>query len=385
VRTGTTDKGRTALAIALTVLVVFGAFTVSCSSESPTTKTKGPVTFVEVDAAIGRRVGSEGLDGAALLVVQGGHTFRNTGYAGYDTTTVVPIASASKWLTAATMLTLVDEGRVSLDASLRQYLPEFTGTSGDATIRQLLSHTSGIAPSECIWDEQSSLQACATKIARTKPSSAPGQEFAYGNTSFSLAGRIIEVVTGLSFEDAFEQRIAGPVAMPSTAFDGSFYPTVANPVPAASAQSNLDDYGRFVKMISQGGVIDGFRVLSESSVLEMERDQVTGLDTSSDSAVRTTGIPTYGLGTWRDVTTADDRGIIVSGNGAYGFYPWIDRARNSFGVFLVFDDTGSDVAVPKSQSIVHSVWLALDNETGLPDSPPTTTFGRWATTGASVD
>ena len=381
----TADKSRTASTLALAALAVLGAFTVSCSSESPTVKMEGPVTFADVDAAISQRVAGDGLDGAALLVVRDGQTFRNTGYATYNTSTIVPIASASKWLTAATMLSLVDDGRLTLDDKVINHLPEFTGTSGDATIRQLLSHTSGIAPADCIWDESSSLRACTSRIARSGSADDPGNRFSYGNTSFSVAGRIIEIVTGLPFEAAFEQRIAGPVGMSSTTFDGTLYPTDANPVPAASAQSNLDDYGRFVKMISQGGVIDGIRVLSESSVLEMERDQVTGLDTSSDSAVRTTGIPTYGLGTWRDVTTADDRGIIVSGNGAYGFYPWIDRARNSFGVFLIFDDTGSDVAVPKSQSIVHSVWLALDNETGLPDSPPTTTFGRWATTGASVD
>ena len=372
----TPDKGRTTSRLALAALVLLGAFTVSCSSESPTVKTEGPVTFMDVDAAISQRVAGEGLEGAALLVVRDGQIFRNTGYAKYNTSTVVPIASASKWLTAATMLSLVDDGRLTLDDKVSNHLPEFTGTSGDATIRQLLSHTSGIAPADCIWDESSSLRACTSRIARSGSADDPGTRFSYGNTSFSVAGRIIEIVTGLPFETAFEQRIANPVGMSSTTFDGTLYPTDSNPVPAASAQSNLDDYGRFVKMLSQGGEIDGTRVLSESSVLEMERNQVSPLDTSVDSAVRTTGIPTYGLGTWRDVVTADDRGLIVSGNGAYGFYPWIDRARNSYGVLLVFDERGSDRAVPESQGTVQMVWAALDNETGAPETPPTTTFGR---------
>lgn len=369
-------RASTAALTTLAALSIVAMLATSCSTGSPITKSVGPVTFVDVDGVIGRRVAQDDLDGAALLVVRDGHTFRNTGYSAYNTSTVVPIASASKWLTAATMLSLVDDGLVALDDKVSDHLPEFTGISGDATIRQLLSHTSGIAQADCIWDEASSLRACVSRIARSNSTTNPGTRFSYGNTSFSVAGRIIEIVTGLSFESAFQQRIAGPVGMTSTTFVGNFYPTAANPVPAASAQSNLDDYGRFVNMLSQGGEIDGTRVLAGSSVLEMERDQVSALDTSGDSAVRTTGIPSYGLGTWRDVVTADDRGMIVSGNGAYGFYPWIDRARNSYGVLLVFDERGSDVAVPESQMIAHMAWAALDNEIGAPVSPPTTTFGR---------
>ena len=335
------------------------------------------VTLADVDRSIADRIAADGLPGAALLVVRDGKVLRRQGYGGYDPQTVVPIASASKWLTAATVMTLVDEGRVSLDDPVRRYLPEFTGVTGSATIRQLLSHTSGLPDDDCVWDQGSSLQACAARVATDGAEDEPGSTFSYANTSFSVVGRIIEVVTGTSFEDAFEQRVAGPVGMTSTRFDGSSYPTDANPAPAASAESNLDDYGRFVEMLSGRGVIDGRRVLSEASVAAMEADQVAGLDTTGDQAVRTTGIPTYGLGAWRDVTTADDAPVITSSNGAYGFYPWIDRARNAYGVLEVFDQRGSTKAVPDSQAIVHQVWAALDSETGPPVGvPATVTYGR---------
>jgi CubicO group peptidase (beta-lactamase class C family) len=352
---------------------------VGCTASSPSSDpsvTTGPVTLAEVDDAIEARVSTDHLPGAALLVVRDGRVLRRQGYGSYDPTSVVPIASASKWLTVATLLTLVDEGRLSLDDPVRAYLPEFRGVTGSATIRQLLSHTSGIAQDDCVWDRGSSLQACATEVAARGATGTPGSGFAYGNTGFSVAGRIIEVVTGTSFEQAFEQRIAAPVGMTSTRFDGASYPTEANPVPAASAESDLDDYGRFVEMLAGRGVIDGHRILSEASVLEMEKDQVVGLDTHRDEAVRTTGIPTYGLGVWRDVVTADDTGVIVSGNGAYGFYPWIDRARDAYGVLEVYDQRGSTQAVPDSQEIVHRVWVALDDETGAPAGPATTTYGR---------
>jgi len=322
------------------------------------------------------RVESEGLDGAGLLVVANGTEYRNTMYGNYTNETVIPIASASKWLTTATMMTLVDEGKVSLDDPVSKFLPEFTGTTGNATIRQLLSHTSGIAQESCIWEEQQTLEQCVRTVAAQKPASPTGTKFSYGNTSFSVTGRVIEVVAGQSFEKAFESRIASPLGMIHTRFDGNYYPTERNPVPAASAESTMNDYGKFVQMIFNRGQLNGVRVLTEQSVLEMETDSVKGLNTSADSAVQTTGIPTYGLGTWRDATTTDDVGVITSGNGAYGFYPWVDRSRNGYGIVFVFDQRGSDLAVPESQREMHWVWAALDY-LGVPQtSTPTTTYGR---------
>jgi CubicO group peptidase (beta-lactamase class C family) len=347
-------------------------------SEGSSTSVDGTAGFESVDASIEARIAKDHLDGAALLVVRDGVTIRNRGYGSYDLTTVVPIASASKWLTAATMMTLVDEGRVSLEDQVSTFLPEFTGVSGTATIRQLLSHTSGIAQADCIWSTGSTLAACVTKVAKAKSATAPGTTFAYGNTSYSVAGRIVEVVTGESFEQAFEHRIAQPVGMESTRFDGSDGSRTGNPVPAASAQSSLHDYGRYVQMIAADGEIDGVRVLSPASVREMERDQVGALRNGKDFAAQTTGIDTYGLGLWRDVTTTSDVGVVSSGNGAFGFYPWIDRARNAYGVLLVYDaENSSDYAVPYSQQIVHQVWDALDAETGPVTFPtPTVVNGR---------
>jgi CubicO group peptidase (beta-lactamase class C family) len=325
-------------------------------------------------ADFGPRLPPAGL--AGLLVVANGTEYRNTMYGSYTSDTVIPIASASKWLTAATMMTLVDEGKVSLEDPVSKFLPDFTGTTGNATLRQLLSHTAGIAQTSCIWEAQQTLEQCVRSVASQKPAYEPGTKFSYGNTTFSVAGRIIEVVSGQSFEKAFESRIAKPLGMKHTRFDGNYYPTESNPVPAASAESTLNDYGNFVEMIFNRGEINGTRVLSEHSVLEMETDSVKGLNTSSDTAVLTTGIPTYGLGTWRDATTKDDVGVVTSGNGAYGFYPWVDRSRNGYGIIFVFDQRGSDVAVPESQREMHWVWAALDN-LGVPQTPtPTTTYGR---------
>ena len=362
----------------MSVALVGAACLLPGCSSTASTPIRGGSDLASVDASIQRRLDDDRLDGAALLVVRDGRVLRNRGYGDYDPITVVPIASASKWLTSATMMTLVDEGRISLDDRVSMYLPEFTGVSGTATIRQLLSHTSGIAQADCIWSVGSTLADCVSRVATARPASSPGTIFAYGNTSYSVAGRIIEVVTGQSFEEAFERRIGGPVGMASTRFDDANGRVTRNPVPAASAVSSLHDYGRYVQMIAADGEIDGVRVLSPASVREMERDQVGALRNPDDFAVRTTGIDTYGLGLWRDVTTTTVDGVISSGNGAFGFYPWIDRARNAFGVLLVYDAAhSSEHAVPASQRIVHQVWDALDVETGpAVTTQPTVVHGR---------
>lgn len=366
--------GRCVLGAVVALALISGCSSSSSSSVDPIDE----ATLAGVDASIEARIDRDRLDGAALLVVRDGVRLRDRGYGDYDRNTVVPIASASKWLTSATMMTLVDEGRVSLEDPVSRHLPEFTGESGTATIRQLLSHTSGMAQADCIWSTTSTLGACTSKVAASAPMTSPGTIFAYGNTSYSVAGRVIEVVTGLGFEQAFEERIAQPVGMVSTRFDEAGGRRTSNPVPAASASSTLQDYGRFMQMIAADGEIDGRRVLSASSVREMERDQVGSLANTSDQAVRTTGIATYGLGVWRDVTTTSDVGVVSSGNGAFGFYPWIDRARNAHGVLLVYDsEHGSAHAVPSSQRIVQQVWAALDAETGPGSFPtPTVVHGR---------
>jgi len=361
---------RTLVFAVASLAVVAGCGSTSSTSSSPT-----PTTFDEIDQLIDQRIATEGLDGAGVLVVSDGTVYREKTYGKYSGETIIPIASASKWLTAATMMTLVDDRLVSLDDPVQKFLPQFTGPSGQATVRQLLSHTSGIGNAVCIWDTRQSLEQCVNSIATQKSTSEPGTKFSYGNASFSVAGRIIEVVTGLPFEKAFETRIAKPLGMIHTRFDGYTYDTESNPVPAASAESTMDDYGRFLKMISNLGEVDGVRFLSEQSVLEMEKNAVTGLVTNNDSAIRTTGIPTYGLGTWRDVTTTDDVGVVTSGNGAYGFYPWVDRSRNGYGIVAVFDQRGSELAVPESQAEMHLIFGVLD-ALGVQEAPTSTTTYR---------
>jgi CubicO group peptidase (beta-lactamase class C family) len=319
-----------------------------------------PASFARADDALRTRVRNDGLDGGVLFVARGGHVLHRYRAGTTRIGTVMPIASASKWLTAATLMTFVDDGDLALDDPVSRHLPAFNGGKASITVRELLSHTSGLPPASCEGDSSTTLQRCVASIAAGgDPYVTPGTEFHYSGVGFVVAGGLVERLSGTSFEAAFEQRIARPLGMQHTRFDGTSRPHNRNPAPAASAQSSVADYTRFLRMLAAGGTIGGHEILAPSSVAEIERDQVAGLDTRDDGAVEITGIPTYGLGVWRDEVSADDTIEVVSGSGALGFYPWIDRVHGTYGIVAVDDELhGAEHAVPASQRIARMLWRA---------------------------
>ncbi len=336
-----------------------GACRAASTEAGPPAATRaGPSTFDDVDAAMEARIRDDGIDGGALLVARAdGSVVHQRLFGDATGGEVLPVASASKWLTSATLLTLVDEGRLGLDDPIARWLPAFgDGDEARITLRRLLSHTSGIAQADCIWDRTTTMEACVDEIAAAPLADPPGAAFRYGNTSYQVAARLGEAASGEAFQDLFLERIARPLGMTDTRFDGG-RPT-ANPAPAASGSTTVADYGRFLRMLVNGGELDGRRVLSTASVAELERDQVVGLDTSHDQAVRITGTPTYGLGLWRDRVDDQDRAVVVSGSGSLGFYPWIDHEHGTYGMVAVADEAHADGrAVRASQRLAR---LALD-------------------------
>jgi len=164
-----------------------------------------------VVAVIEKGVKDVPLDGASLLVVKNGKVICERYFGSYNEKTVVPIASASKWLTAAAVMSVVDDGKLKLDDPVSKYLPKFKGKKGEITIRQLLSHTSGLpskyAPSE---DRSLTIAEAVDKIAEAELVADPGKEFRYGGVSLQVAGRIAEIASGKKWRELFEGGIAKP-------------------------------------------------------------------------------------------------------------------------------------------------------------------------------
>ncbi len=133
------------------------------------------------------------------------------------------IASVTKTFTAAIVLQLVEQGRLRLEAPVTDYLPDL-GVADGVTVRQLLSHTSGIADllapmRDRLNAEPLRIWTPAEVLALVDPSRfAPGSDWSYSNTNYVIAGLLVEAVTGNPFADELERRITGPLGLVGTDF-----------------------------------------------------------------------------------------------------------------------------------------------------------------------
>lgn len=272
--------------------------------------------------------------GVGLRLAKGQQVLYEQYFGSYTPATVVPIASASKMLAAAAVMSLVDDGLATLDAPVSATLPQFTGAKGSMTLRQMFSHTSGlpgVSIHPVFGTGYATLAAAVDQIACCVALDAPpGTQFAYGGLSMHVGGRVAEVASGQSWRTLFAQRIATPLGMTHTDFDA--FGVSENPRIAGGARSSLDDYGRFLEMLLGGGMFRGVRVLEQSSVEEMREDQTFGVPIVSTPAQ---GDTRYGLGSWRDVVDAAGNPVRVSSPGAFGFTPWLELDLGYYGVFLV--------------------------------------------------
>ncbi|WP_309670864.1 serine hydrolase domain-containing protein [Gemmatimonas sp.] len=135
--------------------------------------------------------------------------------------TVCPIASISKTFAAAAMLRLVEQGKVDLDAPVRRYLPQFRvrdeAVSRTVTVRQLLMHAGG-------WEGQVSgpdrgsetLSNFVASISDLMQVAPPGAAWSFNNAGFSIAGRVIEQVTGNTIRDAMAELLLKPLGLGCT-------------------------------------------------------------------------------------------------------------------------------------------------------------------------
>src|SRR5579871_2335522 len=165
----------------------------------------------------------------AALIWKDGKIIYQEQIGNMDTNKITPIASCSKWLTAALVMTFVDEGKISLEDSIGKFLPIYSQYGkGQIKIKHCLSHTTGIESEPLnlftILHENSysSLESQVDDIARKKKLiAAPGTEFRYSNIGLSIAARILEVISNKSFEELFQERIAIPLGMLNTSFGKS--------------------------------------------------------------------------------------------------------------------------------------------------------------------
>ena len=172
--------------------------------------------------------------GAAVIVTRGGQTVYSAGRGLADVQarrpitpdTVFRLGSITKQFTAALILQLVQEGRISLDDPISRFFPDYPQPGGAATVRQLLNHTSGIQsytaiPGWMVEENTNRPYTTAEMIAlfRDRPSpTPPGQAWAYNNSGYVMLGAIVEAVTGKPWHEVLAERITGPLGLESIGY-----------------------------------------------------------------------------------------------------------------------------------------------------------------------
>ncbi|MFN3378412.1 MAG: serine hydrolase domain-containing protein [Runella zeae] len=251
------------------------------------------------------------------------------------------IASASKWLSGAVMMSLIDDKKISLDDTVGKFLPIFSRYGkGHINIRQLFSHTAGFAgdsPQKYEYRTDLTFAEAVDSIAVYTPLiHAPGTTFNYGSASMHIAGRIAEVVTGKTWQTLFNEKIATPCDMKATYILSS----LKNPLIAGGVWTSAGDYLKFLEMIVNKGTYNSKRVLSESAVEEMLKDQtreavIEGTPYPSNLySSHPTSVVRYGIGNWRDVVDASGNGLETSSPGLFGTHPWQDSKNKVAGIIF---------------------------------------------------
>ncbi|NLR78282.1 serine hydrolase domain-containing protein [Chitinophaga eiseniae] len=331
----------------------------SCSkSESQTMVTQG---YGDIDKVLADSVPAVFGGKAYVAIHVDGKTVYARGLGGYDGGTRQLIASCSKWLSAAVLMSLVDEGKIKLTDTVGKFLPVFTTYhKGNITIAQLFSHTSGF-PGNSTQGYESNVLITLTQAADLIAKNVdllnpPGTTFYYGGVSMQVAGRICEVASGMDWKTLAANKIFTPCGMTNTDFG-----LTANPQIAGGARSTPDDYMRFLDMLMNKGVTaTGTRILSEAAVDAMEQSQTSNVTVTYSpypaAIINTKNI--YGIGNWRDVTGPGDVLIENSSPGAFGSHPWINRGKKMTGfVFTFITSNGYLVTMPtclKVRSLARS-------------------------------
>lgn len=233
------------------------------------------------------------------------------------------IASQTKPMTGAAITMLMDEGKVSPDDLVEKYLPEFKALwvavekddghillkkpSHPITVREILSHTSGMpfmSAMEVPTLDLLPLRECALSYAMTPLQSQPGTKYEYSNAGINTAGRIIELVSGMSYTEFMYTRLFQPLGMIDTTFVPTkkqvsrltkcYQPTAdktgleevqisqlkyplndtdRKPMPAGGLFSTATDCARFMQMVLNKGTFEGKRYLSPEGVQLMTSKQ----------------------------------------------------------------------------------------------------------------
>jgi CubicO group peptidase (beta-lactamase class C family) len=307
--------------------------------------------------------------------------------------TLFQVGSFSKVFCATLVMTLVDEGRLDLDTPVVEYLPELTLADAQAlgalTMRHLLSHTSGIFGDD-FSDHGMGDDALAKAVANfgsLRQYTPPGTSWAYCNSGFDLAGRVVEQLLGMPYEQAMRERVFGPLGLERTFFfahEAIAYSVAVGhtlPDPAGREHAVTRDYYMARRSNPCGGIISTVgdllafarfhlgdpptgsgqaavgdtRVLSAESIKAMQQEQTKAANF----------VDAWGIG-W-DISYVDGVTVIGHGGSTNGFQALLKVVPDrQFAIAMLSNGTLGAATV---RSVAE--W-ALEHYCGLRVTSPTT-------------
>lgn len=270
------------------------------------------------------------------------------------TDTIYDAASLTKVVATTTaILQLVERGQLELDRPVAHYLPPFAAEGKDrVTVRQLLTHTSGLRPDLDYTPAWSGVDTAIRMACAEKLRHVPESTFVYSDINFILLGELVRIASGQPLEVYAARHIFAPLRMSDTGFlppkekhariaptqltDGVMLRgTVHDPSSRmmggvaghAGLFTTAADLARFCRMLLNGGELEGARILNPATIAEMSRPQIEGSDRR-------------GLGWDIDTRFSGPRGRWFPAGASFGHTGWtgtslwIDPGSRSFVIFL---------------------------------------------------
>lgn len=264
-------------------------------------------------------------DEQVLIIYKDGKIMHQKMLGNFRPNLQAPVGESSQWFTAALVMIMVQEGKLSLDDNVGKYLPIFPKwMKGYITIRHCLSHTTGIETDKqgagklfqrksfATLEEEVNYYAEKRAIANN-----PGIWFQYDQIGPSIAGRVLEVITKKKFDRLAQEKLFRPLNMRITSF--SNYTSAISPFDGA--KSSAVEYTNFLSMLLNKGMFNGKQILTEESIAELMKLQ-TGEALNKYTPPFMNGF-SYGLGTWRETTD----GKVVNCVSQNSPFVWIDYCR----------------------------------------------------------
>ncbi len=321
------------------------------------------------------------------LVFARGYGYRDYGRKlPFTPQTVVPIASNTKLFTAIAAGFLVDDGRLDWDKPVRQFVPGIQfysdGLNATVTLRDMLSHRTGITRHDSIWYKSDfTRQELFERLKFLEPSQPMRQIFLYNNMMYAGAGRIVEILSGESWEDCLREHLLAPLGMTATVFtiddllkqpdhgvpfterrdsfelyEIPYYREAQGVAPAGAIDSNLQDMSKWLIALMNDGKVGGKPVIP-ADILKATLAPAIALP---NTALESRGFgellnPFYGMGRF----TASYRGHLLTYHGGdiNGFHSQVSSMPNDgYGVIVLVI---GDHCAPIYNAVSYNVYERL--------------------------